>query len=99
MPQQVLHCIAVCSLLMLTACFVEEATEVESSVANQVEVSSRVWVLDGWNHCGDVYGRPCTSSFPAPQCTESNPAGQPCSTWGWCYKTVTSGWFMAFECR
>lgn len=95
------HRIAFCSLFLLGSCMGDDpASSDEVVVERSVTVSSGVWVLDGTESCNDLFARPCTSTFPDPQCASASPAGQPCPSIGqWCYKTWTAGWFRAFQCR
>jgi hypothetical protein len=71
-----------------------------TTTAQSVTVASGVWVLDGMEHCGDLFGRPCTSSFPSPQCPAGTAAGQVCPSPGaFCFKTLTSAWVRIFQCQ
>lgn len=106
MTKRFLHHIVFCSLLALGACAVDEGgittpePGAETTLAQSVAVTSGVWVLDSTESCADLFQRSCTATFPSPQCPAGSVAGQPCSMIGaWCYKTITAGWFRAYQCQ
>lgn len=75
------------------------AINAEESSALEGPMALR-WNLLTVENCIDIYLRPCTATFPSPQCINANPQGTTCPQLGRaCYRSQPGGVeFHHYQC-
>lgn len=96
---------AIVSLCMAVGCMMEPSVGTESTDMPAQERPSKTedvpapsltggtLHLIATENCFDIFMRPCTSTFPSPQCAPGPYDGKPCSpATGWsCFQTLPGG--------
>lgn len=85
------------SVCWLAACAAEPTTSTDESSQEISTTAASVWV-SVTESCRDFFNRPCTSTFPSPQCPPAVTEGAVCSGTAQCFRTLSPTAFKIFDC-
>lgn len=78
----------------------EESAEASKEASTEASVLVNRWQIVWIAGCQENFGQPCTSTFPAPQCSASVTLGKPCRALApECYRTIDDRMFEVYACQ